>query len=113
MIATVGLASRPSSSRRHVQLVMDVLQGPVPVPELEIVVHRALRRQFLRQRLPLAAGSALSGANVMRRAGYAHRLGGAAESASSVRGMPISYEVIAGLPIRPSSLLASYAIGFM
>ena len=63
------------------------------------------------------AGSAItvpiiSGANAMRRAGYAYRFGGAAESASSVRGMPISYEVIAGLPIRPSSLLASYAIGF-
>jgi hypothetical protein len=39
------------------------------------------------------AGSAItvpiiSGANAMRRAGYAHRFGGAAESASSVRGMP-------------------------
>jgi hypothetical protein len=26
--------------------MMDVLQTPVPVPELEIVVHRALRRQI-------------------------------------------------------------------
>src|SRR3954465_3171352 len=41
---------------RHVQRVMDALQGAVPVPELEIVVHRALRRQILGQRLPLAAG---------------------------------------------------------
>jgi hypothetical protein len=43
---------------------------------------------------------------------YAHRFAAAAEIASSVRAMPISYEVISGLPIRPSSLLASYAIGF-
>jgi hypothetical protein len=43
-------------SHRHVQRVMDALQGAVPVPELEIVVHRALRRQILGQRLPLAAG---------------------------------------------------------
>ena len=33
---------------RHVQRVMDALQGAVPVPELEIVVHRALRRQIPR-----------------------------------------------------------------
>jgi hypothetical protein len=54
----------------------------------------------------------LSGANAMRHAAYAHRLAAAAEIASSVRAMPIPYEVISGLPIRPSSLLASYAIGF-
>ena len=41
---------------RHVQRVMDALQGAVPVPELEIVVHRALRRQVFGQRLPLASG---------------------------------------------------------
>ena len=35
---------------------MDALQGAVPVPELEIVVHRLFRRQILVQRLPLAAG---------------------------------------------------------
>src|SRR6266540_6225039 len=45
-------------------------------------------------------------------AGYAHRFAADAEIMSSVRAMPISYEVISGLPIRPSSLLASYAIGF-
>src|SRR5713101_5098698 len=35
---------------------MDALQRPVPRPKVEIVVHRALRRQVLRQCLPLAAG---------------------------------------------------------
>ena len=38
----------------HVQRVMDAFQGAVRVPELEIVVHRARRRQILRQRLPMA-----------------------------------------------------------
>ena len=46
------------------------------------------------------------------RAGYAQRFAAAAEIASSLRAMPISYEVISGLPIRPPSLLASCAIGF-
>jgi len=36
--------------------MMDTLQCAVPVPQLKIVVHRALRRQVLRQGLPLAAG---------------------------------------------------------
>ena len=35
---------------------MDALQRAVPVPQHEVVVRRALRRQILRQRLPLAAG---------------------------------------------------------
>ena len=35
---------------------MDALQRAVPVPQHEIVMRRALRRQVLRQRLPLAAG---------------------------------------------------------
>ena len=42
----------------------------------------------------------------------AHRFAAAAKIASSVRAMPISYEVISALPSKPSSLLASYAIGF-
>jgi hypothetical protein len=35
---------------------MDAFQGAIPVPQFQIVMHRALRRQVLRQRLPLAAG---------------------------------------------------------
>src|SRR5215203_5525962 len=35
---------------------MDALQRAVPIPEFEIVVHRALRRQILGKRLPLAPG---------------------------------------------------------
>ena len=33
---------------------MDALQRAVPVPQREIMVRRALGRQILRQRLPLA-----------------------------------------------------------
>jgi hypothetical protein len=36
--------------------MMDPLQRAVPVPEFEIVVHRALRRQVFGQCLPLASG---------------------------------------------------------
>ena len=57
MIAAVGLASRPSLlARRDVERVVDALQRAVPVPQHEVVMRRALRRQVLRQRLPLAAG---------------------------------------------------------
>ena len=44
---TVIAILRPAYPLRHVQRVMDALQGAVPVPELEIVVHRAFRRQIL------------------------------------------------------------------
>ena len=57
MMAALGLASRPARSRtRHVELMMDASQGAVPFPQVEVVVHRALRRQVLGQRGPLAAG---------------------------------------------------------
>src|SRR5262245_1987620 len=36
--------------------MMDAFQRAVPVPKFEIVVHRALRRQVFRHRLPLAPG---------------------------------------------------------
>src|SRR5438045_9296747 len=35
--------------------MMDALQRAVPVPQVQIVVHRTLRRQVLRQSLPLAS----------------------------------------------------------
>jgi hypothetical protein len=37
--------------------MVDALQRAVPVPQLQIVVHRALRRQVFWQSLPLAAGA--------------------------------------------------------
>ena len=37
--------------------MMDAPKRSVPVPAAEIVVHRAARRQVLRQRCPLAAGA--------------------------------------------------------
>src|SRR5476651_2910525 len=36
--------------------MMDALQRAVPVPQHEIIMRRALRRQILGQRLPLASG---------------------------------------------------------
>jgi len=41
---------------RQVEGMMDALQRAVPVPQSEILMGRALRRQVLRQRRPLAAG---------------------------------------------------------
>lgn len=35
--------------------MVDPVQRPVPVPQVEVAVHSALRRKVLRQRLPLAA----------------------------------------------------------
>jgi len=43
-------------ARRHVECVVDALQRTVPVPQHEVVMRCALRRQVLRQGLPLAAG---------------------------------------------------------
>ena len=40
----------------NVKRVVDAFHSAIPVPELEIVVHRALRRQVFGQRLPLASG---------------------------------------------------------
>ena len=39
-----------------IERMVDALQRAVPIPQLEIMVHRAFRRQILGQRLPLAAG---------------------------------------------------------
>jgi hypothetical protein len=35
---------------------MDALQSPIPIPQGEVIMRRALGRQVLRQGLPLAAG---------------------------------------------------------
>src|SRR5580693_5095359 len=43
-------------AHRHIKRIVAALQRAVPIPQLEIMVHRALRRQILGQRLPLAAG---------------------------------------------------------
>ena len=43
-------------AHRDVKRIVDALQRAVPIPQLEIMVHRAFRRQILGQRLPLAAG---------------------------------------------------------
>ena len=43
-------------AHRDIERVMDALDGAFPFPTREIVPHRALRRQVLRQRAPLAAG---------------------------------------------------------
>jgi hypothetical protein len=54
MIAAVGLASRPSRSRGlEIECVMDALQSAVPIPQHEVGMRGAFRRQILRQRLPL------------------------------------------------------------
>lgn len=42
-------------AHRHIKSVMDPLQRSIPVPQHQIPVHRALGRQVLGQRLPLAA----------------------------------------------------------
>ena len=39
-------------AQRHAESVVDPLQRPVPRPQLEIAVHRALRREILRQVSP-------------------------------------------------------------
>ena len=39
-----------------IKQVMEPLQRAVPLPQHEVVVHRALRRQVLRQGVPLATG---------------------------------------------------------
>lgn len=62
---------------------------------------------------PAGAGVWLHGATLCyRRALWEKAFAAVAKIASSVCAMPISYEVISALPIKPSSLLASYAIGF-
>jgi hypothetical protein len=43
-------------ARGDVERVMEALQRPVPLPQHEVIMRRALRRQILRQRLPLAPG---------------------------------------------------------
>src|ERR1700741_4154273 len=43
-----------SFARRHVELVVDALQRAVPLPQHEVVIRRALRRQVLRQGLQLS-----------------------------------------------------------
>src|SRR5712692_10702251 len=50
-----GLPSR-TLAHRHVEHVMHTLQRAIPCPQIEIVPHRALRRQVFGERLPLAAG---------------------------------------------------------
>ena len=40
-----------SFAQLNIERVMDALQCPVPVPQVKIVMHRALRRQVLRQGL--------------------------------------------------------------
>ena len=42
--------------RLDVERMMDACQRPVPVPQIEILVHRRLRRKVLGQGAPLAAG---------------------------------------------------------
>lgn len=42
-------------AHRHIERMMDALQRAVPVPQVEIVVDRALGRKVLGQPLPLAA----------------------------------------------------------
>ena len=43
-------------AHRDVKRIVDALQRAVPIPQLEIMVHRALRWKIFGQRLPLAAG---------------------------------------------------------
>jgi hypothetical protein len=40
---------------RHIKRLMNTIERAVPAPQIEIIVHRALRRQVLRARQPLAA----------------------------------------------------------
>jgi hypothetical protein len=42
---------------QHVERVVDAIERPVLVPASQVVIHRAARRQVLRQRGPLAAGA--------------------------------------------------------
>ena len=53
--ARAGFAAR-LLAHRHVQRMVDTLQRAVPIPQFEIMVHRAFRRQILGQRLPLPSG---------------------------------------------------------
>lgn len=41
---------------RDIERVMEALQRAIPVPQHEVAMRRALGRQVLRQRLPLATG---------------------------------------------------------
>ena len=43
-------------ARGDIERVVDALQRTIPIPQHEVRVRRALRRQVLRQRLPLATG---------------------------------------------------------
>ena len=43
-------------ARLDIERVVDAFQRAVPIPQAEIVVRRALRRQILGQSLPLTAG---------------------------------------------------------
>lgn len=53
--ARAGVATR-LLAHHHVKRMVDAIQRAVPIPQLEIMVHRAFRRQILGQRLPLASG---------------------------------------------------------
>ena len=52
--ARTGLASG-AFAQLDIERVMDAQQRPVPVPQLQILVHGAARREVLRQGAPLAA----------------------------------------------------------
>src|SRR5216683_8040087 len=41
----------------YIERVMDTIERAVPRPQVKIVVHRAARRQVLRDRSPLATGA--------------------------------------------------------
>src|SRR3981081_2521948 len=41
----------------YIERVMDAIERAVPSPQVKIVVHRAARRQVLRDRSPLATGA--------------------------------------------------------
>src|SRR6476646_4947904 len=41
----------------YIKRVMDAIERAVPSPQVKIVVHRAARRQVLRDRSPLATGA--------------------------------------------------------
>ena len=51
--ARAGVATR-LLAYRHVKRMVDALQRAVPIPQHEVGMRRALWRQILRQRLPLA-----------------------------------------------------------
>src|SRR4030081_3935810 len=57
MMAALGLGSRLANSRHCIERVMDAMERAVPSPQVKIVVHRAARRQVLRDRSPLATGA--------------------------------------------------------